>query len=36
MRLLAAGLAIMACNRHLYTAKRKIQKAKVNISISKI
>ena len=35
MRQLVAGLAIMACNRHLYSAKPNIKKAPININIAK-
>ena len=32
---ISSGLAIMACNRHLYQPNKKIQKAKVDLSFSK-
>jgi hypothetical protein len=32
---ISSGLAIMACNRHLYRPNAKIEKPKLNISISK-
>ena len=32
---ISSGLAIMACNRHLYAPNAKIEKPKLNISISK-
>jgi hypothetical protein len=32
---ISSGLAIMACNRHLYTPNAKIEKPKLNISIAK-
>jgi len=32
---ISSGLAIMACNRHLYAPNVKVEKPKVNISISK-
>ena len=32
---ISSGLAIMACNRHLYTPNAKIEKPKLNIHISK-
>tara|TARA_R100001443_G_scaffold104842_1_gene113630 strand:- start:979 stop:1506 length:528 start_codon:yes stop_codon:yes gene_type:complete len=32
---ISSGLAIMACNRHLYTPNAKIEKQKLNINISK-
>ena len=32
---ISSGLAIMACNRHLYTPNAKVDKPKLNISISK-
>jgi len=32
---ISSGLAIMACNRHLYRPNAKIEKPKLNISIAK-
>jgi hypothetical protein len=32
---ISSGLAIMACNRHLYAPNAKIEKPKLNIRISK-
>ena len=32
---ISSGLAIMACNRHLYAPNAKIEKAKINLHISK-
>ena len=32
---ISSGLAIMACNRHLYQPNKKIERAKVNLSFSK-
>jgi len=32
---ISSGLAVMACNRHLYSPKSNIQKEKINISIAK-
>ena len=32
---ISSGLAIMACNRHLYRPSAKIEKPKLNISIAK-
>ena len=32
---ISSGLAIMACNRHLYAPNAKIEKKEVNISISR-
>ena len=32
---ISSGLAIMACNRHLYTPNAKVEKQKVNISFAK-
>ncbi|MGY8866476.1 MAG: hypothetical protein ACKVJK_12725, partial [Methylophagaceae bacterium] len=32
---ISSGLAIMACNRHLYSPRADLQKQKVNISIAK-
>ena len=32
---ISSGLAIMACNRHLYRPNAKIEKPKLNINISK-
>jgi len=32
---ISSGLAIMACNRHLYVPNAKIEKPKLNIHISK-
>ena len=32
---ISSGLAIMACNKHLYRPNAKIEKPKLNISISK-
>ena len=32
---ISSGLAVMACNRHLYAPNAKIEKPKVNISIAK-
>ena len=32
---ISSGLAIMACNRHLYAPNAKIEKPKLNINISK-
>ena len=32
---ISSGLAIMACNRHLYAPNAKIEKPKLNISIAK-
>ena len=32
---ISSGLAIMACNRHLYTPNGKVEKPKLNISISR-
>jgi len=32
---ISSGLAIMACNRHLYAPNAKVQKEKLNISIAK-
>ena len=32
---ISSGLAIMACNRHLYVPNPKIEKQKLNISIAK-
>ena len=32
---ISSGLAIMACNRHLYTPNPNIEKPKLNINIAK-
>ena len=32
---ISSGLAIMACNRHLYTPNAKVEKQKVNISFAR-
>ena len=32
---ISSGLAIMACNRHLYTPKREVEMNKINLSIAK-
>ena len=32
---ISSGLAIMACNRHLYRPNAKVEKPKLNINISK-
>ena len=32
---ISSGLAIMACNRHLYAPNAKVEKPKLNIHISK-
>ena len=32
---ISSGLAIMACNRHLYRPNAKVEKQKLNISIAK-
>ena len=32
---ISSGLAIMACNRHLYAPNAKIEKPKLNINISR-
>ena len=32
---ISSGLAIMACNRHLYNPNAKIEKPKININIAK-
>ena len=32
---ISSGLAIMACNRHLYTPSKKRQNAKVNLNFAK-
>jgi hypothetical protein len=32
---ISSGLAVMACNRHLYAPNAKVQKEKLNISIAK-
>ena len=32
---ISSGLAIMACNRHLYTPNPKVEKPKLNIDIAK-
>ena len=32
---ISSGLAVMACNRHLYTPNPKVQKQKLNINIAK-
>ena len=32
---ISSGLAIMACNRHLYAPNAKIEKPKLNINIAK-
>jgi hypothetical protein len=32
---ISSGLAVMACNRHLYTPNARVEKQKINISIAK-
>ena len=32
---ISSGLAVMACNRHLYRPNAKIEKPKLNINVSK-
>ena len=32
---ISSGLAIMACNRHLYSPKQNMERKKVNLSIAK-
>ena len=32
---ISSGLAIMACNRHLYNPNAKIEKTKINISMAR-
>ena len=32
---ISSGLAVMACNRHLYRPNAKVEKPKININVSK-
>jgi hypothetical protein len=32
---ISSGLAIMACNRHLYSPRANVEKQKINLSIAK-
>ena len=32
---ISSGLAVMACNRHLYAPRAKVEKQKLNINIAK-
>jgi len=32
---ISSGLAIMACNRHLYSPRQNVEKSKINLSIAK-